>query len=369
MIDVGQIRLGLPVATDGEIAAGNLASARAHSWSRFWRMPERPGTAELLVEQELLTAQFAGDLAAFDRLESLLDELARVEPNAARTSLIAAQVAGATHRFSQARAHLAQAVARGLALDAIDRMRLTLDQATGNDLSAVLAARRARAAQPGHWDELVPLGALLADLGEFDEAERVYLRALQQYPEVSPFAPAWICFLLGALWGEQAAQPQTQRAAHWYRAALKYLPCYVKARVHLAEIYLDQGNFDDARFLLTPALTSGDPEVSWRLADVAEAAGDLVEAASHMSTAHIGFEALLAKYPLAFADHGAEFYTGSGGDPERAFALAQMNFANRPTRRAFEQARATAIVVGQEAELIGGATYFTQRLEHAHATT
>jgi len=37
---------------------------------------------------------------------------------------------------------------------------------------------------------------------------------------------------------------------------------------------------------------------------------------------------------LAFADHGAEFYLGSGADPERAWVLAQQNLANRQTPRA-----------------------------------
>ena len=35
--------------------------------------------------------------------------------------------------------------------------------------------------------------------------------------------------------------PEAERAAKWYRTAIDYLPGYVKARVHLAEIYLDQG--------------------------------------------------------------------------------------------------------------------------------
>ena len=48
----------------------------------------------------------------------------------------------------------------------------------------------------------MPLGALLADLREFDEAERTYRRALREYQDVSPFALAWVCFQLGVLWGE-----------------------------------------------------------------------------------------------------------------------------------------------------------------------
>jgi len=334
--------------TDGGIAVINLQSARQRSWNRFWRAPEQPGIAELIVEQEQLTAQFVGDQSAFDRLEMLANELARAEPESARTALLAAQVACSTHRFAEARAGVAQARDRGADFDAIDRLLLTIDQATGKNLPSVLAARRARAARPGRWEERIPLGALLADLGQFEEAEETYLEALRAYPGVSPFAPAWVCFQLGVLWGESVPAPCVDRAAQWYRNAIEILPCYVKARVHLAEICLDRGQVAEARALLTPVLESGDPEVAWRLADVAAAAGDDAEASRFLMAARAGFEALLSKHPLAFADHGAEFYAGSGGDPLRAYELAQLNLANRPTLRAFELAHTTALAAGDQ---------------------
>ena len=43
-----------------------------------------------------------------------------------------------------------------------------------------------------------------------------------------------------------------------------------------------------------------------------------------------GFEALVTKHPLAFADHAAEFYLGSGGDPARAFELAKLEPGEPP---------------------------------------
>ena len=323
-------------ATAGDIAAINLESARQRAWNRFWRAPEQPGIAESIVEQEQLAAQFMGDLAAFDRLELLVNELTQAAPESARTALIAAQVGCSLHRFAEAREGLAMALRRGALKDAPDRLALTLDQATGLNLREVLAARRERATRPGHWEERIPLGALLADLGEFDEADRIYVEALRTYPDVSPFGPAWASFQLGMLWGETVPAPEVGRAAKWYRTAIDYLPCYVKARVHLAELYLDDGRTHDAIALLAPALESGDPEVSWRLADIAHAAGCAREAALHLAAARSGFEALLAKHPLAFADHGAEFYSDSGGDPPRALELARLNLANRQTARAVE---------------------------------
>jgi hypothetical protein len=322
MIEPSAPAIELAPVTDGTIAVINLESARQQSWSRFWRAPERPGIAETIVEQELLTAQFCGDLGAFDHLVILAEQLASQNPEAAQTSLIVAQVACATHRFAEAITSLAQAATRGAASDAVERISLSVDQATAVDLRRVLAARRRRAAQPGRWQELVPLGALLADLDEFDEAEWAYHRALQEYRDASPFALAWVCFELGVLWGERIPTPQVGLATQWYRRAIDYLPSYVKARVHLAEILLDDGETEDAGNMLRPAIISGDPEVYWRLAQVADAAANAAEAESLIEAARSTFESLLEKHPLAFADHATEFYLSDGGDPARAFELA-----------------------------------------------
>jgi hypothetical protein len=347
MIERSASATELAPVTDGTIAVVNLESAREQSWSRFWRAPERTGIAETIVEQEILTAQFRGDLTALDRLVTLVNELFRANPDAAQTSLVAAHVACATHRFAEARTSLAQAVARGAPADAVERISLSLDQATGVDLERVLAARRKRAAQPGRWEELVPFGALLADLGEVDEARRIYHRALRDYRDASPFALAWVCFELGVLWGEHVAAPRADLAAQWYLTAIDYVPSYVKARVHLAEILLDRSETEEAGNLLHPVTTSGDPEVYWRLAEVAEAAANAAEAETFMKAARSGFEVLLQKHPLAFADHAAEFYLAGGSDPARAFELAQLNLANRPTPQAFKLAQDAARAVGR----------------------
>ena len=193
----------------------------------------------------------------------------------------------------------------------------------------------------------MPLGALLADLCEFDDADRTYHRALGEYQDVSPFALAWVCFQLGVLWGELVPETQSKRAARWYQKAIEYLPPHVKARVHLAEIYSHYGRTADAEALLIPAVSTGDPEVCWRLADVMNATGRFADAEAQMQAARSGFEVLLREHLLAFADHGAEFYSGSGNDAAKAHELASVNVANCPTLRAFEQAYATAVDVGE----------------------
>ena len=347
MIQAPSLEIDFPPATDGNIAVINLESARRQAWSRFWQDPRRPGIAEYIVEQEQFTAQYVGDLGALERLDRLVHQLDRVSADEMRTALIHAQVASMGHRFADAREYLAQAEAHGAPNADVNRLKLSVDQACGTNLDAVLEARRKMAAESGRLEDLVPLGGLLADLREFEEADTVYRRALSSYQDVSPFAVAWVCFQLGALWGELVPDPQAERAARWYLRAIEYLPCYVKARVHLSEIYLHSGKVTEAEALLVPAISSGDPEVNWRLADVLTAMNRPEEAEAQMQAARSGFETLLDKYLLAFADHGAEFYSGSGNDSQRAFELAMVNLANRPTLRAFEQAYETAVGAGE----------------------
>jgi len=337
----------LPRATDGEIAAINLESARRRAWSRFAQDPCLPGAAEAVVDKERLAAQFLGDLDALDRLEALASQFARVD-DSFRAALVQAEVASAVHRFDDARDHLARAALMGGPREAIERHSLTIDQACGADLDAVLAARR-RMAASGRLEHLVPLGAVLADIERFAEADAVHRRAFFSYDDVSPYPLAWVCFQLGMLWGELVPLPDPNLAALWYRRAIAYLPGYVKARVHLAEICAGQGRTGDAEALLLPALSSSDPEVNWRLADVLIAQGKLEEAKRQLDAARFGFDQLLGRHLLAFADHAAEFYAGSGNDCRRALELARTNVANRPTRRAVKQEHAIAVIADKAA--------------------
>jgi tetratricopeptide (TPR) repeat protein len=333
--------------TDGEIAIINLNSARLRSWSRFYQDPLRSGIAETVLEHEQLTAQFTGDLSALNRLESFSEKLTQLDGSSLRTTLIQAQIASMLHRFSDARHYLAQASLGGAPSADVKRVLLNVDQACGMNLEEVLDQRRRIVAKSGQFEDRVALGALLADLGEFDHADQTYRQALREYRDVSPFPVAGVCFQLGMLWGELVPEPQLARAEHWHRKAIAGLPCHVRARVHLAEICSATGRASDAEATLRPAVPSGDPEALWRLADVLNAEGRFDEAASHLEAARSGFEGLLEKHLLAFADHGAEFYVGSGCDPLRALELAKINLANRSTLRAFQQTYAIALEAGE----------------------
>jgi tetratricopeptide (TPR) repeat protein len=345
--------------TDGDIAVINLESARRRSWSRFHENPQRHGAAEAVMELEQLSAQFVGDLTALDRLEFLARQLSQTDAASARTALVEAQVASMMHRFAEARHHLDEDAIRGASKEDVCRLRLSIDQACGTDLDRVLDERREAVRRSGGVEDQVALGGLLADLREFADADRTYRQALRTYRDVSPFPVAWVCFQLGVLWAELVPEPRIACAAKWYERALERLPSYTKARVHLAEIYSSCGRAEQAEALLMPALSSGDPEVRWRLADAMAIQGKKADAEAQLEVARCGFETVLERYPLAFADHGAEFYAGSGDDRRRALELALFNVANRPTLRAFEQAHKMAVSAGDagaEASLRAKAT-------------
>jgi len=337
-----------PSATDGEIAAINLESARRGAWGRLAQDPRLPGVAEAVIDNERLAAQFLGDLDALDRLDALASQFARVD-HSSRAALVEAEVASTMHRFDDARGHLARAGQMGAPREEIERQELAIDQACGAALDAVLAARRRFAAASSGLEDLVPLGAVLADLERFAEANVVYQQAFSSYDDVSPFPLAWVCFQLGMLWGELVPTPDPNLAALWYRRAIAYLPGYVKARVHLAEIYTSRDRAAEAESLLLPALASRDPEVRWRLADVLIAQERFEEAETQLNAARFGFDELLGAHLLAFADHAAEFYAASGNDYRRALELARVNVANRPTRRAIKQVHAIASNVDEAA--------------------
>lgn len=343
----GVLDLDCPAATDGELAVINHRSVLDRCWHVLRRWPNRPGIAEQIVDGEHRQAHFLGDTMALDRLALLSSELHERDPLSPDTHLIAGQIASMRHHFADAKDHLVKAEAFGAPADGVTRVRLATLQALGEDLPAVLSARRVMSDATGDLSDLVPLGALLADLGKIAEADKTYLKAIRSYRDLSPFPLAWVCFHLGVLWAEMAPEPQPPRAAHWYRKAIAYLPAYTHARVHLAELHLDAGELEVAEALLVPVEGSGDPEVMWRLAQISEAAGRTGEARMRLACARSAFDALLVPHELAFADHAAEFYLTVGGDAARARDLALINWANRPTLRARKLALATIEATGE----------------------
>lgn len=338
----------LPEATDGEIFTLNMQSSLAHQWSLFHKYPDRSGVLDSIFDGESNMAQFFGDYAALDRIENLANTLLISRPDFASSHMLAARVNAARHYFLQANENLTQAKKLGADAHDMTRIQLGIQQALGENLEAVLVQRQSLAKQSRTVENLVPLGALLADLGHYEAANDIYLEALRSSVGLSPLGPAWTCFQLGVLWGELHVSLDQEYASHWYTQAVKYLPGYTHAAVHLAEIYLDHDEFEDSHKQLTSVLHSGDPEVRWRLSDLFTKQGNLTAANAEKEIARTMYETLLSRHELAFADHAAEFYLGSGADPERALQLSLVNLNNRSTKRAYSLALDAAHAAGHQ---------------------
>jgi FimV-like protein len=328
----------LPNATNGELYISNLEGALDHAWYIHHKYPERPGINDLILDGESIRTQFFGDYSAFDRLAQLAATLLTQKPHLAATHLFIAQVNAGRHLFLAARSNLIQAEILGADITAVARIKLSINQALGEDLDNVLEQRLHLAKTTHAIGDFVTLGALYADLSRYDEANDSYIEALSSYTDLSPLGLAWACFQLGFLWGENADQPDIEKAAYWYSQAINYLPSYTHATVHLAEIYLDSGEYDKARKLLSSVIESGDPEVRWRMSELLVKQNNDEAALKELAVSRHMYEDLLSRHELAFADHAAEFYLGSGNNPQRALQLALANLKNRSTSRAYELA-------------------------------
>jgi tetratricopeptide (TPR) repeat protein len=320
-------------STSGAVAVANLDSQI--EWIRRTAHDTGdPASARQLAGLLLQRSTFRGTYDDLDELQVLSGLDVEGHPHEPAAWLGRAAFLAAVHRFDEARAALVRAEAAGAEAEAVDRARWVVDLATGMDPEGLVeGARHRRQAEPGlqSWaDEAHALAAA----GRFEEADSAYRAAQAHYRDVSPFPLAWLAFQRGVMWAESADRPDL--AAPLYREALRYLPSYVTAGVHLAEIEASAGDLPGAVGRLRAfAGASGDPEPMARLAEYL-AGTEPEEAARAAAVARARYAVLLTKHRAAFLDHAAEFHSGSGGDAELGLLLARENLALRPTARAYQ---------------------------------
>lgn len=350
----------LPRTTAPSIALRNLDYVIARQAHRLDAVPGDPAALASWLDALLTRVQFLGsfdDLVDAERrstraLEASVDGDSGPSAGAAALRIERARVLAQLHRFDEARAQLDRAAEALVGLPEASTLRLrralaaerrAIDLATGA-ASRVLEAAAEEAPRTGpDFESATQLGAALAAVGRREEAEEAYRSALADWDGLTPFAPAWVEFRIGEVWNGE----DDVRARRHFERAVEILPAYVTARVHLAELVAAQDGPDAAFALLEPALDSQDPEPAARLAEFAAAAGrDDAEALRARAGAH--WSELLERYPLAFADHGAEFYLGAGADPEAALAWARRNLANRATDRARGLVVRAALAAGED---------------------
>jgi hypothetical protein len=170
--------------------------------------------------------------------------------DSSRAALVQAEVASTAHRFDDARGHLARAARMGGPREAIERhgWRSIRHVAWGSmRCSRRVAESPRRAVGSKIWYRSAPC----LPISSASPRRTLSIgRRLTRTTTVSPFPLAWVCFQLGMLWGElvPVLTPILPRVG--IRRAIAYLPGYVKARVHLAEIYASQDQTGEAETLL-----------------------------------------------------------------------------------------------------------------------
>jgi len=304
-----------PGTTSGTLALANLDHLIA-------QRGDDPAADELWLTR----ARFLSDDEALARGTVAADAAAPDAPALLRR----AHARAALHRFHQALADLAAARTAGAAdcdwLPLHDSIRI----AQGAALEVLPRAQAAAAATPGFASQAA-LATAYAGAGRFADADRAFAAARAALDTTSPLPYAWLDFARGTMWAEQAGD--ARRGARFLRRALAYLPGFVAANLHLAEIEAARGETAAAEQRLASVAASRDAEVLALLGSL-HAATDPARGAREIAAAGARFEELLAARPLAYADHAAAFYLGAGANPERARRLAAANLAERNTPRA-----------------------------------
>ena len=309
---------------DSKINTTNSAVAIANLDQQIHQAGNEIGVEELL----LLRSRFLGDYEALDRAGALGEE----RYTTGRELLLRARTRSAMHRFADALVDVEAAERTGAKPDEISALRASILVAIGRAPEEIPQLETNLLRHPG-FSSRTALAVAYTAVGRLDDADRLYAEALSSLDTTLPFPYAWIYFARGLIWSEQGGDQA--RAERLYTQALMYVPEFVTANIHLAEIEALRGDSESAIELLENVVqSSNEPEARALLGVLHLRTGDSKRGSREIAEARTNYELLLSRDPLAFADHGAEFYLGPGADPERAWVLAQQNLSNRQTPRA-----------------------------------
>ena len=321
------------ITTSSAIAIRNLDQQIA-------QLGDQPGVEELLLVRQ----RFLSDYEALDRACALTEGRSQTSADLLRRARTRATV----HRFADALSDIAAAERQGATPEETRGLRASILVATGHASDVIPELQADLVHRPGFASRSA-LAAAYVEVGRLAEADRLYVAALDDLDTTLPFPYAWIYFARGLMWADQGGDPARGEAN--YKRALTYLPEFVAANAHLAKLEAARGDTASAIERLEPVVVaSNDPEALALLGGLHVKGGDTVHGQEETSLAQQRYESLLARYPLGFADHGADFYLGPGADPERAWILAQQNLANRETDRAYALAIKAAEATGRYQE-------------------
>jgi len=200
----------------------------------------------------------------------------RFDPGAAaktRTSLALRYLQGGDTQ--QAKLNLDKAMQHAPRSPEVHRAFAYYYQQVNETALAEQAYRRSLSLAPENPDTLNNFGVFLCQQGQFQEAESLFLAALNQpdYVKVADtYENAGICAKVAG---------QTDRARHYLQATLNYNPRRHRALLEMAEIELGAGNVGDARGYLSRYQQIAQPTAkSLRLWEALELAAQHPQAAA-----------------------------------------------------------------------------------------
>jgi len=264
--------------------------------------------AAVLVEQLMLRATFYGTYDDWEEASEIAEAALERHADEPAALFLRAAVLNTLHEFDhalvlvrRAQEHMATSVdPTGSSLETrARRLEGSIELARSGASDDLVADARSLARSAPTYQNITSLALVLAEGGRFDEADAAFRKALEGYRDVSPFPFAWVAFQRGVMWSEQADRPDLGRDL--YAEALRYLPNYVLANVHLAELDAAEGDLESARERVEPLVgRTQDPEPLSLLADIDPSPG---AAARWAAEAEAAYEALVERFPEAFLHH------------------------------------------------------------------
>lgn len=205
--------------------------------------------------------------------------------------------------------------------------------------------------------------------GQFDEAEALYLRALESYDDEETEPEAWLHLQLGLM---DLDRGRWDEALAHYRAGEALISGYWLIEEHIAEILTLQGKTEEAKAMYLAIIErTGNPEFMDAMAEIHQAAGQTAEADAWLAKANVKFEEQLRRFPEAAYGHALEHYLAHGDDPQKALEMARRNHALRPNADAQRLLAEALLAAGNEDEaktMIEAALATPVRSADLHAT-
>lgn len=307
--------------------AAALTALSAEVDKRLADNPSSPDDRDVLMDKLLERAEFMGRPSDLLKAEDLIKAWG-TSAHFARAKLFAA-----TMRFEEATKELDQAQSSPKELTTKLRYRILIGHGEYDEALAMQPAPIESQDAP----TVATAGFLAMKMQKKDEGRKLITLSMQKAEEAdAALVYAWICFQQGMIY---ALAADDMSAESWFGSAVKTVPQYAHAAVHLAPSQAPQVALTALTEL---AKTSDDPEVPAARAGVLEKLNRKDDAKAAIAEATKGYEAILHKLPETYSDHAARFFLGAGNNPKRALELARINAKARPTEDAMDLWMATA---------------------------